>query len=224
MQEVDIAGERLLLHPQKVLVWPREKTILIADIHFGKAAAFRAQGIPLPPGSTSNALARLDALIAETGALRIVFLGDFLHNRDARAAQTFARFAEWRGAHASLDITLVRGNHDARAGDPPPAWQIHCVDEGEVLGPFVLAHYPEPDPRGYVLAGHIHPAVRLHGRANDSLRLPCFWFGKDVGVLPSFGEFTGSYVVQPKVEDQVFVVAEGRVLAVNATRSWRATR
>lgn len=214
MIDITIANEQVTLLPDKALYWPREKTLFIADIHFGKAAAFRAQGLPLPPGSTSAALKRLDALIAETGATRIVFLGDFLHNRDSRAAQTFARFAAWRGENAALTLLLVRGNHDARAGDPPPAWQIECVDEGALLGPFVLAHHPEPDPRGYVLAGHIHPAVRLTGRANDALRLPCFWFGESVGVLPAFGELTGTYVVQPKLRDRVFVVAEGQVIAI----------
>ena len=111
----------------------------------------------------------------------------------------------------------MRGNHDAHAGDPPGEWNIRCIDEGETIGPFCLAHHPEADLRGYVLAGHIHPAVRLTGRANDSVRLPCFWFGQYVGVLPAFGEFTGTYTVQPAIADRVFVVAEEQVIEIVAT-------
>ena len=67
---------------------------------------------------------------------------------------------------------------------------------------------------GYALAGHIHPAVRLSERGGQSLRLPCFWFGPRVGVLPSFGAFTGSAVVRPRAGDQVFVVADDQVIRV----------
>lgn len=217
MTPIDIAGETLHLLPQKALYWPHEKTLFIADAHFGKAAAFRAAGVPLPPGSTRAQLARVDVCVRTTQAERIVFLGDFLHSKDARARETFARFAAWRLENKTLSITLVRGNHDAHAGDPPSSWDIECIDEGHTVGPFCLAHHPEPDMRGYVLAGHVHPAVRLTGRANDSVRLPCFWFGAYVAVLPAFGEFTGTYVVQPQSGDRVFVVAESRVIEVGKT-------
>lgn len=212
--EIELAGETLRLLPQKALYWPREQTLFIADIHFGKAASFRAAGIPLPPGSTTASLSRLEACIEQSGASRIVFLGDFLHSKAARADATFERFADWRQRHRQVELTLVRGNHDDKAGDPPREWNIVCVDEGEVMGPFCLAHHPEPDLRGYVLAGHIHPAVYLDGPANDSLRLPCFWFGAYVCVLPAFGEFTGTHVVKPQAGDRVFVTADERVIEI----------
>jgi uncharacterized protein len=211
---LQIAGEEVLLHPQKALYWPRLQTLFVADIHVGKVAAFRAAGLPMPPGSTSQALARLDQVLADTGATHIVFLGDFLHSKAARAAQTFARFAAWREKHKECAMTLVRGNHDLKAGDPPVEWCINIINEGDVLGPFCLAHHPVADARGYVLAGHIHPAIRLTGRANDTLRLPCFWFGEAVGVLPAFGEFTGMWVVQPQKGDKTYVIADGKVIAV----------
>jgi uncharacterized protein len=214
---IKIVNESLTLLPQKALYWPREKTLFIADAHFGKAASFRAAGIPMPHGTTTNTLAKIDDCLRATQAGRIVFLGDFLHNRDSRAKETFDKFAKWRDANAQLKLQLVRGNHDAKAGDPPSDWNIDCVDEGETLGPFCLAHHPEPDLRGYVLAGHIHPAVRLQGRANDSMRLPCFWFGTYVAVLPAFGSFTGTYTVMPKQGDRVFVVADTAVIEVTAT-------
>ena len=65
---VDVAGERLVLLPQKAVYWPRERMLAIADIHFGKAAAFRSFGIPVPRGTTTENLDALDALIDATGA------------------------------------------------------------------------------------------------------------------------------------------------------------
>jgi uncharacterized protein len=49
------------------------------------------------------------------------------------------------------------------------------------------------------------------------MRLPCFWFGKYVAVLPAFGSFTGTYTVLPKQGDRVFVVADTAVIEVTAT-------
>lgn len=216
MKTIEIANESLQALPQKALYWPREKTLFVADAHFGKAASFRAAGIPMPPGTTTNTLAKIDECLRITNADRVVFLGDFLHDRDSRAKETFDRFAMWRGSNAQLALQLVRGNHDAKAGDPPSDWNIDCVEEGEMLGPFCLAHHPQPDLRGYVLAGHVHPAVRLQGRANDSMRLPCFWFGAYVAVLPAFGTFTGTYTVLPKQGDRVFVIADGAVIDVSS--------
>ena len=210
----ELAGERVELRAEKALFWPRARTLFVADFHLGKAAAFRSAGIALPSGTTSENVERLSRAIAATGAERIVFLGDFLHARAARQPATEARFAKWRAAHASLDLVLVRGNHDENAGDPPDAWRIRCVGEGEPFGPFVGAHHPGALVGGYALAGHLHPAVRLSGAGGESLRLPCFWFGREAGVLPAFGAFTGSALIRPRRGDPVFVIADGAVMRV----------
>ena len=214
MTEVDIAGEKLVLLPERAMVWGARKTLFVADFHLGKAASFRSAGIPMPAGTTTENVARLEGCIAAHGVTRLVFLGDFLHSAQGRAEKTLARFGEWRASRRELEIVLVRGNHDDRAGDPPSEWSVRCVNPGEGMAPFALVHEPKPVRGGYALAGHIHPAVRLTGEAGESLRLPCFWFGPRVGVLPSFGAFTGSALVRPKAGDRVFVVAGDEVLPV----------
>jgi DNA ligase-associated metallophosphoesterase len=214
MSECVVAGERLQMFSQKALYWPGQATLFIADFHLGKAASFRSAGIPLPSGTTTEMTGRLASIVAATGARRIVFLGDFLHSKAGRAVKTLARFALWREAHRDLALTLVRGNHDEHAGDPPAEWGITCVAEGAALGPFILAHHPQPRAKGYTLAGHLHPAVWLSEQGGSGVRLPCFWFGPALGVLPAFGAFTGSALVRPRRGDQVFVVADDQVLPV----------
>jgi DNA ligase-associated metallophosphoesterase len=214
MIECGVAGERLVLLAERAAYWPAGATLFVADFHLGKAASFRAAGIPLPSGTTSENVERLGRAIDRTEARRVVFLGDFLHSAEGRAARTFERFAAWRETRRSVALTLVRGNHDRKAGDPPAEWNLDCMDAGASLGPFVLNHEPGPSRSGYALAGHIHPAVRLSGEGDETLRLPCFWFAKRHGVLPAFGAFTGSAVVRPRAGDQVFVIAEKEVLRV----------
>jgi DNA ligase-associated metallophosphoesterase len=208
-----VAGERLALLPERAMYWLREKTLFIADFHLGKAAAFRSAGIPMPSGTTTDNVQRLSSAVASTGAKRVIFLGDFLHAKASKAPSTEARFGAWRETHRHLDLVLVRGNHDAHAGDPCAQWRIECIDEGASFGPFIANHHPQPASGGYVLAGHIHPGVRLSDEGG-SFKLPCFWFSRKVGVLPAFGAFTGTAIVRPREGDLVYVIAEGEVLRV----------
>ena len=214
---IELAGQALRLLPQGALWWPARRTLLVADVHVGKAAAFGALGVPVPGAADAGTLARLGALLGATGAARLVVLGDLLHAPASQSAAVLAQLAAWRARHAAVDMVLVRGNHDARAGDPPAALAIEAVDEPLAEGPFALCHEPRARQAGYVLAGHLHPAVRLAGRA-DALRLPCFWFGERVGVLPAFGEFTGSLSIRPARGDRLFALAGDRVFELPAAR------
>lgn len=214
--EIDVAGERLALLPERAAYWPAANTLFVADLHVGKAATLRAHHVPIPPGSTSHDLERLSDALDRTGAERLVVLGDLFHARAGRIAErTLDRIADWRMRHAQLDLLLVRGNHDVHAGDPPETVGFTVVAEPFEAGPFVLRHHPHKEPDGYVLSGHIHPAAALRGRGRDNMRLPCFWFGERVGVLPAFGGLTGSVVVKPAPGDQVCVVVDGAVACVS---------
>jgi DNA ligase-associated metallophosphoesterase len=215
MTLADIAGEQLALLPERAAYWDRTKTLLVADTHFGKAATFRAAGIPVPRGTTTAALGRLERALARTGASRIVFLGDFLHAREGREAETTRVVGEWRRRTAAVDMLLVRGNHDRHAGDPGPDIDIRSVDGPIVEPPFVFTHTPVASDLGYVLCGHLHPAARLTGPGRESSRLPCFWARPGMMVLPAFGEFTGVANVRAEPDDRVWVIAETTVMRVS---------
>lgn len=216
--ELALAGERLQLLPGRAILLPRHATLLVADAHVGKAVSFRRLGVPVPRGTTTANLQALSDLLRQTAARRIVFLGDFLHSARARSASTLGALARWRERHDDIELCLVRGNHDAQAGDPPAALRIDVVDEPLRLGGLALAHHPQPVAGAYVLAGHWHPCASFGGRANDRLRLPCFWFGdperRAVGILPAFGDFTGMHPIARGEGDRVWVVAEDRVVAL----------
>ena len=213
MQSIQLAGEDMVLCGDHAMVWPARRTLLVADAHFGKAAAFRARGMPVPAGTTADNLARLDALIDAHEIGRVVFLGDLFHARESHAPATLAALRAWREARAGLELLLVEGNHDANAGAPPADLRIELAGEPHVEGPFAFCHHPKPFMNSYVLAGHLHPAYVLSGR-RESLRLPCFWLGEQVGVLPAFGDFTGTFRISPTVGDRIYAVADGRVIAM----------
>ena len=211
---LQVGGSTLRLLPQRAALLVEQRTLLVADAHIGKAVSFRKLGVPVPGGTTTATLQRLSAAVEHTGAQRVVFLGDLLHSARSKSVATWDAVAQWRAAHAGLQLTLVRGNHDGHAGDPPPEWAVECLDGPLHMGSLALAHHPEAVPGAYVLAGHVHPAVVIGGRAGQRLRLPCFHFGPQVGVLPAFGAFTGMHVMARGAGDRVYAIAGDAVRAL----------
>jgi len=212
---VELAGEILWLLAHKAVYWPARKMLVIADIHFGKAAAFRALGVPVPRGTTTQNLLALDALLASYACEEIVFLGDFLHARAAHAPATVAAMLAWRARHPALRLTVVRGNHDAHAGDPTAALGIGMVDEPHQVGKLSFCHHPDTAAPGYVLAGHVHPVFHLRAE-RGGLRLPCFLLGRQRAILPSFGAFTGGHAVRPGAGECVYVTADAAIFPLPA--------
>ncbi len=214
---LEIGGRNVLLLADKALYWPQRKMLCVADTHFGKAAAYRALGQPVPHGTTAANLLRLDVLLAHYPVDLLVFLGDFLHAPKSRSPAVLAALQEWRQRHAELNCVLIRGNHDFRAGDPPARMDIEIVNEPLLLGPFALRHTPAVHAGSYVISGHIHPIFELNGKGHQRLRLPCFHSTNEITLLPSFGDFTGGYVVHPGHGSRIFVTDGSSVWPVPAT-------
>lgn len=203
---ITYADHAVWLLPEHAIWWPEGRVLFIADLHLGKAATYRALGQPVPSGTTAENLRRLSELIHHYQPAALVFLGDFLHAAQARTPSVLGQLEVWRHSHAKLKCTLVRGNHDSRAGDPPAALRISVVNEPYLVGPFAACHHPQAHSSHAVLAGHLHPAAQLQGPARDRLRLPCFVMQERQAVLPAFGEFTGGQTVAPKPGLQLYVV------------------
>ena len=215
---VEIGGLELLLLPEKALFLPESRTLLVADAHIGKALSFRRFGMPVPSGTTGETLAALSGLICRWGARRIIFLGDLLHSRHVQGSVTMQTLDEWRALHSTLELTLVRGNHDDRAGDPPDHLNIQSFDEPLIHQGLALCHHPQTVASRYVLAGHLHPCASIGGAAHDWHRLPCFWFARDAAVLPAFGAFTGMHRIRAGRGERVFVVTPERVVELPSNR------
>ncbi|MDX1961848.1 MAG: ligase-associated DNA damage response endonuclease PdeM [Pirellulales bacterium] len=225
MLTIELAGEEVRLLRERALFWPRQRTLFIADTHFGKAATFQSHGIPIPTGNTATDLARLAALLAATQAEELVILGDFWHAARGRSAETVALLAAWRAGCAEVSIRLIRGNHDRAAGDPPPEWNIACENPGAAAEPFTLAHEPLDQAGGYVLAGHLHPAIRLAESCGGGMRSPCFWVTPRMCVLPAFGGFTGAKCVTAVEGDRLFAIGPDEVVEVRTvTANHRPSR
>ncbi|WP_233198544.1 MULTISPECIES: ligase-associated DNA damage response endonuclease PdeM [Luteimonas] len=213
--EIALAGETVVLLPERALWWPRMSLLAIADLHLGKGDHFRRAGIALPRGGTALDLQRLDALLDITRAARLLVLGDLLHAavHDAPWREAWTR---WRAGRAALSVELVNGNHDrALHARPALARDLGLHEHGPMLefAPFVFVHDPADaaDGAGYRLGGHLHPVVRLPGVP----RLPAFRFDANAGVLPAFTAFAGGWRVDREPGTRLFACAPEVVVDVS---------
>lgn len=214
--KIEWHGETLHLLAEHALWWPGNDTLLVADLHLGKPASFRASGIPIPEGCDEDDLQRLSRILTETGAGRLLVLGDLIHNQHSLTDQLTHHFGEWRDRHPKLRLDLAIGNHDRPVTRVHPQLGIDTCQEEFQEPPFCFRHFPEPQghEEGHVVAGHTHPRVRLSDGQSRGLSLPCFHFGQKATTLPAFGSFTGTHRIQPAANDRVVVVAEGSLMEV----------
>ncbi len=226
---VTIAGETLELLPERAAFWRRRATLYVADLHLGKGAVFARQGRAVPTAAVEADLSRLSRAITATNASRLVILGDLFHARAGMVSHTLSTLAAWRAQHATLNIDLIRGNHDAHAGDPPAALNFRCANGPVTDGPWAYAHEPD-DPHNdttphnpYRLGGHLHPVARLLGPGGTSLRAPCFVVGTTRLVMPAFATFTGGGPAGTRDGDRVLAIAGDEVIEVPVVRIVRAT-
>jgi DNA ligase-associated metallophosphoesterase len=210
--QVQIHNHQFELHPLRALWWAKHGLLICADVHIGKGEHFRNAGIPIPKAVNNSNLWNLVILIEQFNPQKVIFLGDLFHSR---INKEWEELTDCLAQFPDIEYLLVKGNHEIELQSAYEQLGFSVHDELTIDGVLFTHEPPENTLHdGYTISGHIHPAVRMRGIAHQHLRLPCFWFGPTLGILPAFGEFTGAHTVQPKKGDFVFVIAENRVLKV----------
>ncbi len=210
--EVKLLNEKVTLLPQKALWFKSRKILLVADLHFGKINHFRKSGIPVPAKANDKNTELLINLLNQTKPDRIIFLGDLFHSHYNEEWEVVGQI---RKHFTFCSFELVLGNHDILSAVQYErhAMIVHPVELA--IGNFILTHEPltQVQEGRYNLSGHVHPGITLSGTGRQTLTLPCFYFGKQQGILPAFGSFTGLARISPKKEERIFVIAENKIIA-----------
>lgn len=202
------------LHALKAMYWQRHSTLLISDIHVGKVGHFRRNGIDLPALSAKNNYWNLTHLFEHYTPEHLMVIGDLTHSQANAEWEEFSDFME---QFPGLKKTVILGNHDSatNAAFHALGFQSHLQLD---MHPFTLMHEPPKSaPAGsYCISGHLHPGIRLVGKAKSSLTLPCFFIGEHCTILPAFGAFTGYVPIRPGKKDRVVGISQHELFLLGA--------
>lgn len=215
VDEISLAGVRLVLDPAGALFWPEERLLVVADLHLEKGSAFAERGVPLPPYDTRATLALLATIIARWCPRAVIALGDSLHDRRAAHRLGAAEQEALAELRRGRDFIWIAGNHD-----PDPAPELGGVHAAELaIGPLSFRHEPVPGAAAGEVAGHFHPVARIVRRGRG-IRRRCFAADAARLVLPALGAYAGGLNVRDPALEALFTGAYAAHL-VGGARTYR---
>lgn len=200
-------------------------TVVVADLHIGIEAEYFRNGIKLP-SQTEKMVKRLDEILDETQARRIVIAGDLKHKvpgttqQETREIPAFLKHLAFRS-----DVALIPGNHDGGISSMLPNKVALQPTEGLLLGDTFICHghaWPSWEflNASYVVIGHTHPMIefrdslgyrwqeRVWVRARLNEKAIREKYGKvenvpELIIMPAFNDYAGGVALnRDYAEDQ----------------------
>ncbi|MCJ7936135.1 MAG: ligase-associated DNA damage response endonuclease PdeM [Chryseobacterium sp.] len=209
-KNIYIQNETFILTNQRAVFWEKEKALILSDLHIGKTAHFRKNGIALANHIMKSDLERLSALIEFFQPEKFVVVGDLLHAGDNSDVD---EFCTWKSQYPDIQFYLIEGNHDriSEVLEKKLCFN-HKAEWLEITG-FIFIHDFNPSRSGFQITGHIHPGIVLNS-AVKNIRLPCFAVSSNQLLLPAFSEFTGLDTKNLPKKSKFFVFTEAAIYEV----------
>ena len=194
-----LCGQTIDLLPQRAIYWYDQQTLIVADVHLGKAQTFQRAGLPVSGATLVHDLVRLENLSIITSAQRLLVLGDFVHHHSGLTQNVREKIRDWC-ARLDVELLVIIGNHDRPNRKFLAELPLILLESAWQCGPFEFSHeYIAGEKFRFI--GHLHPVLDLR----SALRLPVFAFYRDYCVLPAFSYFTGGWPIERRDLAQVFV-------------------
>lgn len=198
--EVMFQTEALLIDPRGCLFWPKERVLVVSDLHLEKGSSFAARRSNfLPPYDTHATLERLALCVADWQPKSIISLGDSFHDEDASLRLPQSCRLAIRQLMEGREWVWVCGNHDPTP--PENLGGTFCTEM--MIGPINFLHEPKIEFRQGEIAGHLHPAAKIRQRGK-AVRRRCFIGDGRRMIMPAFGAFTGGLNVRDRAFDGLF--------------------
>ena len=186
-KNINIQNEVFTLTNQRALFWKKEKALILSDLHIGKTAHFRKNGIALSDQVFENDLQRLSVLIEYFKPEKFIVVGDLLHAGDNSGVD---KFCEWKNQFPNLEFHLIEGNHDRISKKLESKLCLNFRDEILEIDDFIFVHDFKKKNEKFQITGHIHPGFVINSLVKK-IKLPCFVLTENQLLLPAFSEFTG---------------------------------
>jgi DNA ligase-associated metallophosphoesterase len=195
---IRLAGHSFLPVAAGALYWESEGTLLVADLHLEKGAAFAARGMMLPPYDTRSTLQRLAACLDHFSPRRVVALGDSFHRSELAGRLSADDREELAALQQGRDWYWILGNHDPDLPESIGGFVCRSL----MIGGITLCHQPSLS-RAPEIAGHLHPVARI-ARRGEGIRRKCFATDGHRLVMPAFGAYAGGLNVLDEAFSSLF--------------------
>jgi len=206
-----LAGTPVVLLPQRALLIKEIATLILGDLHLGKAMHFRKAGISFPQASASKDYTVLQQLMEIHQPKEVYFLGDLFHSSQNTEWLQFENFVK---SHSNTKFVLIKGNHDILKKEVYESLQLEVIPQQLTYKNLIFSHEPLKEiTEGKInIIGHIHPGCVIRGLGKQYLRLPCFYFKQQTFVLPAFGQLTGLQILEHTKEVNIYAVLPDKVV------------
>lgn len=188
MVPLSFAGEFFRASADGALFHEASGSLMVADLHLEKASFFGSTGQFLPPYDSRSTLSRLADLMRQTGAARVVCLGDNYHDSAGEGRLSDDDADRLCALTGTCEFIWVVGNHDpdltARHGG-------RIVEQAHI-GHLTLRHNVGTLTDGEAeISGHFHPQLWLTAGRRRRIRRGCFVRSQARLIMPAFGTLTG---------------------------------
>ena len=226
------------LFGERALHLPDAGCVVVGDLHVGLESDLRQKGVHLP-SQTERMRERLLRLLTDTGAARLLVIGDLKH-RIPYSTRQEVRELPWLFHGFPARVELVPGNHDVDlegllSVEEHPAEGIRVGDVGLLHGHTWPA--PEVMEARTVVTCHNHPAVALVDELGHRHKEPCWMRARfapaarerwpalpddaELVVMPAFNELTGGTALNaPEGERLLGPLFANGLVDVDEARLW----
>ncbi|MGE5259524.1 MAG: ligase-associated DNA damage response endonuclease PdeM [Actinomycetota bacterium] len=197
---VRVCGHAMQPLAAGALYWQAEDTLLVADLHLEKGAAYAALGMLLPPYDTRTTLQRLGKVLDAVDPGRVVALGDSFHRSEGAEWLVGDDLALLSKLQKNREWYWICGNHDPHL----PLCVGGTICTTLTISGVTLRHEPSSHATEREIAGHLHPVARI-ARRGSLIRRRCFATDGLRLVMPAFGAYAGGLNVLDHAFAELFL-------------------
>src|SRR3954462_12965301 len=206
-----LVADETILDGRLGLFHKTERWLAVADLHFGYELSQRAAGWLVPLWGMASISDRLVELVSEYQPVRLIVVGDLVHDRTAVAEAGHLL----RDLASRCETIVVAGNHDRRLrGD------VEMVDSWQTER-FYFHHghcAAEAGDRIQII-GHHHPAGVVADGAGLRLKCPAFVQESNCWIMPAFSPWAAGTRWAPDESSRIWLCTPERVLPMPETKA-----
>ena len=199
-QSINWAEQSWLLDNRRALINPREKILILSDIHIGYYSSLRANGSYLPTYDATLLEGAILSLLNDYKGYHWIIAGDIKHNHtmDLSLDEEKELTNILQIISEKNKLTLLLGNHDTGLDQLVTDLKIGCtLVESYTFDTITITHnldLMDQSTDKYFIIDHVHPIISLENLRGSFI--PIFAITDNLIILPAFNYVAGGFNIK----------------------------